>query len=246
MSAPLPELSVDSVTGIDVSLPVAGPGARSFAFIIDWHIRFVLALAWYVVATLIYNGSFSLSPPATFAGAWFAVILLPTFAIYFLYHPVLEILLRGRTPGKRSVGICIVTRAGGPPGAGALLVRNVFRLIDSLPVAYGVGLVLMVLTRESLRCGDMAAGTLLTYERPVADAELLQSAAQRVGKLDTVGAEIAADLLQRWSSLVPEARIRLARQLLQRYLGAEADLTEGDELEWRSRLERLALRADGS
>ena len=102
MSAPLPELSVDSVTGIEVSLPVAGPGARSFAFIIDWHIRFVLALAWYVVATLIYNGGFSLSPPATFDQAWFAAILLPAFAIYFLYHPVLEILLRGRTPPSRA------------------------------------------------------------------------------------------------------------------------------------------------
>jgi uncharacterized RDD family membrane protein YckC len=246
VSAPLPELSVDSVTGIDVSLPVAGPGARSFAFIIDWHIRFVLALAWYVLATLIYNGGFSLGPPASFDQAWFAAIVLPALAIYFLYHPVLEIVLRGRTPGKRSVGIRIVTRAGGPPAAGALLVRNVFRLIDSLPVAYGVGLTLMVLTRESLRCGDMAAGTVLTYERPAADAELLHSAAQRVGTLDPLGAEIAADLLQRWSGLVPDARIRLARALLQRYLGAQADLSAGDELEWRSRLERLARPADGS
>jgi hypothetical protein len=166
--------------------------------------------------------------------------MLPAFAIYFLYHPVLEVLMRGRTPGKRSAGIQVVTRSGGLPGAGALLVRNVFRLIDSLPVAYGVGLTLMVLTRESLRCGDMAAGTLLVYERSVADSDLLQSAARRVGRLDPVGAEIVADLLERWESLVPEARVRLARQLLQRYLGAAADLSEADELQWRSRLELLA------
>jgi uncharacterized RDD family membrane protein YckC len=240
VSEPMPALSVDSVTGIDVSLPIAGPGARSYAFIIDWHIRLILALAWYVVAAVVVNGDFSLAPPTAHPQRWFAVVLVPALAIYFLYHPVVEVAMRGRTPGKRRVGIRVVTRAGGPAGAGALLVRNVFRLIDSLPVFYGVGLTLMVLTRDSLRCGDMAAGTLLVYERSAADTELLQNAAQRVGKLDTAGAEIAADLLQRWTSLVPEARIRLARQLLQRYLGADADLSEGDDLEWRSRLERLA------
>jgi uncharacterized RDD family membrane protein YckC len=240
MSTSLPELSVESVTGIEVSLPLAGPGARSFAFIIDWHIRLVLALAWYVLATLLYNRTLSLQPPAAYGQSWFAVVMVPPLAIYFLYHPVVETLLRGHTPGKRSAGIHIVTRSGAAPGVGALLVRNVFRLIDSLPVAYGIGLTLMVLTRESLRCGDMAAGTLLVYERRASDAELLQNAAQRVGKLDTVGAEIAADLLQRWPDLVPEARVSLARQLLQRYLGAEADLSEGDELQWRSRIERLA------
>ena len=240
MSTSLPQLNVDSVTGIELSLPVAGPGARAFAFIIDWHIRLVLALAWYVVATLIYNRAFSLQPPAAYDHSWFAVVLLPVLALYFLYHPVLETLLHGYTPGKRRAGIRIVTRSGGPPGAGALLVRNVFRLIDSLPVAYGVGLALMVFTRESLRCGDMAAGTLLVYERDASDAELLQNAAQRLGKLDTLGAEIAADLLQRWPNLVPEARIRLARLLLQHYLGAEADLSEADELQWRARVERLA------
>jgi uncharacterized RDD family membrane protein YckC len=240
MSEPLPGLSVDSVTGIDVSLPVAGPGVRSFAFLIDWHIRLLLALAWWVLGSFLYNGRLALNAPLAHQQAWFGTVMLPAFAIYFLYHPVLEVLMRGRTPGKRSAGIQVVTRSGGLPGAGALLVRNVFRLIDSLPVAYGVGLTLMVLTRESLRCGDMAAGTLLVYERSVADSDLLQSAAQRVGRLDPVGAEIVADLLERWESLVPEARVRLTRQLLQRYLGAAADLSEADELQWRSRLELLA------
>jgi uncharacterized RDD family membrane protein YckC len=239
MSAPLSGLSIESDTGIEVSLPVAGPGARAYAFLIDWHVRLVLGAAWFVIAAVLYNGRLSLTPSLT-RPLWFGAVVMPALAIYFLYHPVLEVAMHGRTPGKRSVGIRVVTRAGGPPGTGALLVRNVFRLIDSLPVAYGVGLTLMVLTKDSLRCGDMAAGTLLVYERPAADPELLQSAAQRVGVLDASGAEIVADLLQRWTSLVPEARVRLARQLLQRYLGSAADLSEADELQWRARLERLA------
>lgn len=240
MSSPVTDLAVDSVTGIDVALPLAGPGARSYAFIIDWHIRIILAFAWYLVGALIYNGAVSLAAPPLREQAWFCAVVLPPFAIYFLYHAVVEVVMRGRTPGKRNAGIRVVTRSGATAGAGALLVRNVFRLIDSLPVAYGVGLTLMVLTRESLRCGDMAAGTLVIYDRPATDQELLQSASQRMGTLDSAGAEIAADLLQRWNSLMPEARIRITRALLQRYLGADADLSDGDELEWRSRLERLA------
>ena len=53
------DLVVDSVTGVDVALPVAGPGARCYAFLIDWLIRAILFAAWYGVAALIYNGRWS-------------------------------------------------------------------------------------------------------------------------------------------------------------------------------------------
>jgi uncharacterized RDD family membrane protein YckC len=235
-----PGLIIDSVTGIEVSLPIAGPGVRSFAFIIDWHIRTVLALAWYVAAGLLYNGRWSLSAPLTNDARWFAAVVLPALAIYFLYQPLAELAMRGRTPGKRSAGIRVVTRQGGPPGVGPLLVRNVFRLIDSLPAFYGVGLALVVFTRDHVRCGDMAAGTLLVYDRSDADALPPEAVAVRLGTLDAAGAEIVADLLQRWPALMPEARVRLARAVLQRYLGSAADLSDGDELQWRARLERLA------
>ena len=39
--------------------------------------------------------------------------------------------MRGRTPGKRMAGVRLVTREGDIPGAGALVLRNLFRLIDS-------------------------------------------------------------------------------------------------------------------
>jgi uncharacterized RDD family membrane protein YckC len=237
---PAAALSIESVTGIDVSLPLAGPGARSYAFIIDWLIRLTLALSWFVVGAVIYNGRPTLSPPLTNSGRWFGLVVLPALAIYFLYHPLVELALRGRTPGKRRAAIRVVTRQGGAPSAGALLVRNVFRLIDSLPGFYGVGLSVMVFSSEGLRIGDMAAGTILVYERDARDEPLPQAAAQHLGTLDCAGGEIAADLLGRWPSLEPSARIRLARQLLRRYLGEQADLADGDELQWRRRLERLA------
>src|SRR5690606_4225634 len=92
------------------------------------------------------------------------VVVLPATALYLLYHPVLEVLMRGRTPGKRMAGVRIVKRDGGVPGSVALLVRNIFRLIDFLPFFYFVGLVTTMLTRHCVRLGDIAAGTLLVYD----------------------------------------------------------------------------------
>jgi len=217
-----PELSVDSVTGIDVSLPVAGPGARSFAFLVDWHIRLVLALAWYAVAAFIYNRGLSIAAPLTNDAAWFGAVVTPALAIYFLYHYAVELAMRGSTPGKRTAGIRVVARDGSAPGPGALLVRNVFRLIDTLPVLYCVGLVAVIATREHLRVGDMAAGTLLVYER---DAAHLPAAGE-APRLDAQASELVAELLERWPSLAPDARRQLGQQLLARYGGGAAAADE--------------------
>src|SRR5690349_1037526 len=116
MNAPSSALIVDSVTGVEVELAVAGPGARSFAFIIDWNIRAILAIAWFCVGMMIYNGSFTnLTPPLEADGSWISFIALPASAIYLLYHPLLEMAMRGRTPGKRIAGVRLVTRSGGAP-----------------------------------------------------------------------------------------------------------------------------------
>jgi len=229
------DLVVDSVTGVDVALPIAGPGARAYAFVIDWHIRAILFIAWYVVAALLYNGRWSLAAPANPEGAWFAAVVAPGAAIYFLYHVVLEIAMHGRTPGKRWAGVRLVTRDGAAPAAGAHLTRNVFRIIDSFPLFYGVGLAATLLTRDQVRVGDLAAGTLLVYDR--GEAALFEElAASPAGKLDTATAEIIHELLQRWDSLNVDARQRLARRLLP----ADAALDSFDDQQLRAQLERLA------
>jgi hypothetical protein len=98
----------------------------------------------------------------------------------------------------------------------------------------------VVLTRENVRCGDMAAGTLLVYAHPAAEFALTtQQAASRVGQLDASGAELVAELLQRWPTLTAQARAALARQLLSRYGASAADLRGFDDGALRARLERL-------
>jgi len=188
-----------------------------------------------VAGALLYNGRLSLAPPASDDARWFAAVLAPAVAIYLLYHWVLELAMRGSTPGKRTAGVRIVARDGSAASAGALLARNAFRIIDSLPALYCVGLVTAIVTREHVRIGDMAAGTLLVYEH--AEARL-PAAAQAAAppQLDPAAAELVAELLERWPSLTVESRQRLAQQLLGRYAAHDAD---GGEASLHERLERL-------
>jgi uncharacterized RDD family membrane protein YckC len=250
MRGSAPGLSIDSDTGVAVSLPVAGPGARAFAFLVDWHVRAILACAWFTIAALIFNGRLRLTPPLTNDAHWFGFVVTPALAIYFLYHWALEPLLRGRTPGKRMAGVRIVARDGSVPAAGALLTRNVFRLIDSLPVFYGVGLAMTIVTREHLRIGDMAAGTLLVYERADARPPPTLTEQSALPRLDAAAVEIIGELLERWTTLSVAARAQLATAALTRFAApawSDAAATPDDtDASLRARLEKLLRAASGA
>lgn len=210
-------LDIASATGVDVQLRVAGPGARSYAFVIDWHVRLLLALAWFAAASLLAFGTLQWAPEITddFASYSF-IVVLPAFALYFLYHPVLEIALVGSTPGKRMAGVRIVTLEGRRPSLLAHLIRNALRMLDSLPAAYIVGLVSCILTKRSVRIGDLAAGTLLVYERDnrgtTRDAPSFNPAAINHYGLNKV--ELASELLERWDQLDEERRETMVERVL--------------------------------
>ena len=236
------ELNVRGLTGVDLTLRIAGPGTRSYAFLIDWQIRLLGALAWLLIALLLRRlPSLSRAPTAhhVMLAGW--VLALIT---YFLYHPVIEVVMRGRTPGKIKAGARIVTLEGATPGVGALLMRNLFRLIDCLPLFYLVGLASCMVTRRRVRLGDLAAGTLLVIDESAAGESLarLGEQMQRTG-LSAEALQLIHDLLERWELLADAQRIRLARDLLGRLEpcgGAGSAGSDGTAL--RKRLEALLVR----
>jgi uncharacterized RDD family membrane protein YckC len=205
------QLSVQSVTGVDLTLTVAGPGTRSYAFVIDWHIRLLLACAWLLLATV------ALQVKITWRTHDGLLSVLPAAIIYFLYHPIVEVMTRGQTPGKRMAGVRILGRDGGQPSTTALLLRNVFRIIDSLPATYLVGLTTCFFTRQRVRLGDIAAGTLLVLDNAPAEASLLRI--ERLAahsKLSLDALELIDQVLERWESLESANRAQVARSLLSR------------------------------
>ncbi len=230
-------IRIATVTGVDVELKIAGPGGRSYAFITDWHIRFLAAAAWFFVAGVIYAGSlaFTASGEATEPNFLF-IVVLPSTAIYFLYHPLLELAMQGQTPGKRIAGVRVVALAhGGAPGVGAILIRNVFRLIDSMPVFYAIGLVTTIVTTHRVRIGDIAAGTVLVYDE-VPRREVLDQLGGGVQRLGIAQAQLVRELLDRWPRLAPAARAKLAADLLAKHGAA---LESNDDAALHAKLQEL-------
>jgi len=221
-------LTIQTLDAIEVQFVRAGIGGRSYAFLIDWHIRLLAAVVWFTVAVVVFDWNASASKTAFTWGA-----AVPAGLIYFLYHPVLEIAMRGQTPGKRWIHLRIVTTEGGVPGAGPLLVRNVFRLLDSAPALYALGLLVMLCTRDQVRIGDLAAGTLVVYDSPepkgsLADTVVADGVAGRV-------APLLEEWLERWRDLNPGQRDDIARALLQKAGVAGHETLKGDALRVRVR-----------
>lgn len=223
------------------ALEIAGPGSRSYAFIIDWQYRVLLALGWFCGAWLLIK-YIGLSPGVELSGLQLQSAVAPALGIYLLYHPVLEVLMRGRTPGKRQAGVRIVARDGATPDIGALLIRNALRLVDCLPICYVLGLVSCFITEQRVRIGDLAAGTVLVLDHENAGKSRVKRAS--LGAHSALSAqlvELIRDVLERWPSLEVSKRDELARSILARADSATpaAQLSALGDAELLRRLRRL-------
>lgn len=85
--------------------------------------------------------------------------------LYFLlsigYFMLLEMVWRGQTLGKRLLRLRVIDAAGLKLSPNQIVLRNLLRFVDSLPVFYFVGGTCALVSRRSQRLGDMAAGTVV-------------------------------------------------------------------------------------
>lgn len=202
-----PHIALSTLDAVEVRLDLAGVGSRTYAFLTDWHIRVIAAVV--VGVALHYALELALGPGS--AGSR-SIPVVVAGAIYFLYHPVVEIAQHGLTPGKRLAGVRIVMRDGSPPTTGALLIRNLFRLLDSLPMFYALGLVVMMVTRRPSRIGDLAAGTLVVHAQ--AKGQGIDQAARFSDRMPPQTQQLLEDWLARWKDLDAGPRDEIARRIL--------------------------------
>jgi uncharacterized RDD family membrane protein YckC len=163
----LPEETLDIQTPENVAFgyQIAGIGSRFLASLLDTLIVGLLQIVILIVLTLVirmFDGS-------AFSGqisAWvYAIFGLVAAIFYWGYYVFFEMLWNGQSPGKRWVGLRVIRSDGTPITLSEALIRNLARLVDFLPAAYGIGIVTMFIDKQSRRLGDLAAGTLVVQDR---------------------------------------------------------------------------------
>jgi uncharacterized RDD family membrane protein YckC/uncharacterized membrane protein SpoIIM required for sporulation len=200
---------------VQLTFPLAGLGERGFAYVVDFSLWLLLALA----AGFIYNfwGDLEQDISSLSVFGLFA-LLLALVSLALLYDVLFETLGQGRTLGKRFMKIRVVTPDGRPPDLFRSLLRNMFRLLDFLPAGYGVG-ILTVFWTKSRRLGDLVADTLVVSERAreidldfLHRDEILSTSATQVRLLTDSEALFLISVLDRTRDLPPAYAERIAAQ----------------------------------
>lgn len=159
-------LKIDTPENVTFDYDIAGIGSRFLAALIDTALIVLLQTLVFGAAILITR--ITLDDMTDAIGSWlYAVSGLVAFVFFWGYYIFFEILWNGQTPGKRQIGLRVIRVDGTPVNVSEVVIRNLVRIIDFLPSAYGVGVVTMFINSNSRRMGDLAAGTIVVHDRAV-------------------------------------------------------------------------------
>lgn len=219
-------LKIDTPENVVFGYKVAGIGSRFLAALVDTLIIVVLQLLTFLTFALILGSLFRsglLNRPASIGGssgdidvlfAWGAAIVgLISFAFFWGYYILFEMIWNGQSPGKRWMGLRVIKTDGTPITLAESIIRNLVRLVDFLPASYGVGVVAMFIDPQSRRLGDLAAGTLVVFDRAeIALESLSAKPTAHIAPGSAVGAVVTTFALERLTT----HEIQMAEDFLRR------------------------------
>lgn len=139
---------------VQIEQTAASIGDRIVARLVDYAIMLCWLLYWsYMLA---HNDNFS-------SLAWLIIVVLPVMCYSLLW----ETLNNGQSPGKMLRHLRVVRLDGETPTVGNYMMRWLMEVIDMGFCC--IGLLVILLSRNSQRLGDMAAGTIVvklnSYEK---------------------------------------------------------------------------------
>jgi uncharacterized RDD family membrane protein YckC len=159
------QLVVSTPEQVAFGYEVAGIGSRFLAALVDLTIIIVLYLLIQVLAlTTRLVGEVTTEAGTSISSTFAFFLTILAFLVLWGYYVLFETVWQGQTPGKRLAGLRVLRENGGPVGFWDALIRNLVRLLDFLPLAYGIGVATMFANSRARRLGDYAAGTVVVRE----------------------------------------------------------------------------------
>lgn len=218
--------SLETPENIEVDFELAGPGARFCAICIDW-LMIALMMLIILLGLLVIEASATRDLTRRLselgeAQSYIQAIFIVLFGMIFIgYYVFWESVMRGQTPGKKAMRLRALRDDATPMTFSNILIRNLLRYIDALPIFYMVGGVVSMFHPAHKRLGDLAAGTIVIKEgdrdyraRQDSRAAVPRDARQAVNmELTAQERQILNSFMARRLELTPEARRKLATKL---------------------------------
>lgn len=158
-------LIIEIPEGVDFSLRLAGPIIRCLAWIIDLFCISAITKALSLVTGLLMIFSSDLGN---------ALSVLFYFIVSIGYGIIMEYFWRGQTIGKRLFKLQVMDIQGLNLQLHQVIIRNLFRIVDILPLLYAVGGIACLFTRYSQRLGDVAGNTIVVWTTSINEPDLDQ------------------------------------------------------------------------
>lgn len=255
-------LTIRTPEGVAFRHQLAGPIARCLAWLID----LVCILLLLIVAGVGIQQLSVLSADLTTA-----FVILASLVITIGYTMFLEWFWRGQTIGKRILRLRVIDQNGLRLQPSQVVVRNLLRPVDALPVLYAVGGLSALLTANAQRLGDIAAGTVVIRMPKIEEPDLQQIdpgkfnsfrdhphlAARLRQRISPQEAAIYLQALVRRRELEPAARVALFERLAKRLaeevrfpdeavesLTAEQYVRNAVDVLYRSRIDPIEKRSE--
>jgi uncharacterized RDD family membrane protein YckC len=211
-------LIIRTPEGIVFSQLLAGPATRFFAWFID-----VLCISALMTLLGMLLGTIQMVS----LGLGLAVETIAFFVVSIGYGILFEWLWRGQTIGKRLLRLRVMDVEGMRLQFNQIVVRNLLRFVDSLPLCYFVGGVACWLNSKCQRLGDLAANTVVVRNPRLAEPDLDQVLAGKFNSLrqyphlvarlrqsvTPAEADIALQALLRREEFDPVSRVELFGEL---------------------------------
>lgn len=183
-------LLIRTPEGVVFSQALAGPVPRFLAWAVDGVCVLAIILLLSIILGLL-----------GMIGGGFVVALgtLAMFVVQVGYSILFEWYGHGQTPGKRMLRLRVMDAEGLRLKFHQVVVRNLLRFVDMLPVFYLLGGLACAFSRRSQRLGDLAANTIVVSIPKIFEPNLDQLLA---GKFNSLRAHphLEARLRQRVSA----------------------------------------------